>query len=284
MIDVEGPWAPLARAAAGPWLLGAENEDASAVDFANTVGGEDRFVPRGYGALVTAYGDGLPVRLGTPATRVRAGAGGVRVATPAGEVRARAAIVTVPLGVLAAETIRFEPPLPLDAVRAVEGLPMGLLAKVGLRFKGDPFGLGDTFYLHYRAPTERAVLFVIRPAGLDLTVGLFGGAVARELEAAGAEAATAFVLEPLLAIFGTALRRRLVASVHTRWGADPWARGAYAAARPGCAGRRALLSRPVHDRIWFAGEACAADGWAATVAGAFLTGRDAARRVARRLA
>jgi monoamine oxidase len=39
---------------------------------------------------------------------------------------------------------------------------------------------------------------------------------------------------------------------------------------------RAVLARPLADRLLFAGEACAADGWAATVAGAHRSGRRAA--------
>ncbi len=86
------------------------------------------------------------------------------------------------------------------------------------------------------------------------------------------------VLEPLLRIFGADLRGRLRGARQTRWGADRWSLGSYSVARPGGAPLRAVLAEPLADRLLFAGEACAADGWAATVAGAHRTGQSAARQ------
>jgi monoamine oxidase len=108
-------------------------------------------------------------------------------------------------------------------------------------------------------------------------VAFVGGSLARELEAAGEAAAAAFVLEPLLAIFGNRLRSRLRGVRQTRWGCDPFAQGSYAVARPGGAAMRAVLARPLANRLLFAGEACADSGWAATVAGAHRSGKRAAR-------
>jgi monoamine oxidase len=150
---------------------------------------------------------------------------------------------------------------------------MGLLTKIALWFEGDPFGHGDTFYLHRQTGDQRAALYLMRPCGQNLVVAFLGGSLARELEHAGDATAGAFALGPLLEIFGTDLKSRLRGVRQTRWGIDPFALGSYAVARPGCA----ALARPLADRLLFAGEACAGDGWAATVAGAHLSGRRAAR-------
>lgn len=64
----------------------------------------------------------------------------------------------------------------------------------------------------------------------------------------------------------------------TNWGGERWTRGAYAAARPGRAEARAVLARPVGERIWFAGEALA-QGLMQTAAGARLSGEAAARAI-----
>jgi len=277
-LDQTGPWAPQAQVALGPWLLGADNTAASVIDFGQGVSGRDRLVAQGYGRLVEAYGCGVPIRLGTPVHHIDYRGPGVSVATSAGAIRSRCAIVTLPIGVLAAEQVRFQPPLPPAKLRAIEALPMGLLAKVALCFEGDPFGLGDTFYLHEQTTDQRAALYLMRPFGHDLVMAFVGGALAWELERAGEAAAVAFVLEPLLRIFGTDLRRRLRGARQTRWGADRWSLGSYSVARPGGAPLRAVLAEPLADRLLFAGEACAADGWAATVAGAHRTGQSAARQ------
>ncbi len=271
-----GPRAAQAQVALGPWLLGVENAAADAADFAAGVGGRDRLVGIGYGRLVAAYGRGLPVRLNTAVQRIDYRGPGVSVETAAGRLRGRIAIVTLPTGVLAAEQVRFEPALPLDKLRAIEALPMGLLSKIGLCFDGDPFGQGDTFYLHRRTADARAALYLMRPCGQDLALAFVGGDLARELEPLGEAAAGEFALAPLLEIFGSGLRARLRGVRQTHWGADPWARGSYAVARPGGAAMRAVLARPLADRLLFAGEACADNGWAATVAGAHQSGRRAA--------
>jgi monoamine oxidase len=62
---------------------------------------------------------------------------------------------------------------------------------------------------------------------------------------------------------------------------DPFALGSYSVARPGGAGLRAALAEALADRLLFAGEACADQGWAATVAGAHRSGRTAARQAIR---
>jgi len=272
-----GPWAAQAQVALGPWLLGAENEAADAADFADGVGGRDRLVATGYGRLLAAYGRGVPVTLNAAVRRIDYRGPGVVVETAAGMLRGRLAIVTLPTGVLAAGRVRFEPALPFEKQRAIEALPMGLLTKIALFFGSDPFGRGDTFYLHRRTGDQRAALYMMRPCGLDLALAFVGGDLARELEEAGEAAAGEFALEPLLEIFGSGLGARLRGVRQTRWGTDPFAMGSYAVARPGAAAMREVLAKPVADRLLFAGEACAADGWAATVAGAHQSGRRAAR-------
>ena len=99
-------------------------------------------------------GADLPVRLATPATEIDWGGDGVAVETPAGTIRARACIVTVSTGVLQAGSIRFAPALPGWKQDAIDNLPMGLLAKVALRFDGERFGLGANQWLTYRVPEE----------------------------------------------------------------------------------------------------------------------------------
>jgi monoamine oxidase len=276
-VQGSGPWSAQAQVALGPWLLGAENEAADAADFAAGVSGRDRLVGTGYGRLVSLYGRGVPVALNAAARRIDYRGPGVVVETAAGRLRGRLAIVTLPVGVLAAERVRFEPALPLERLHAIDALPMGLLTKIALWFEGDPFGHGDTFYLHRRTGDQRAALYMMRPCGQDLVVAFLGGSLAREFEHAGEAAAGAFALEPLLEIFGSSLKSRLRAVRQTRWGIDPFALGSYAVARPGFAAMRAVLARPLADRLLFAGEACAGDGWATTVAGAHLSGRRAAR-------
>lgn len=69
----------------------------------------------------------------------------------------------------------------------------------------------------------------------------------------------------------------------TRWGADPWTRGAWTSVRPGAGGDpRAELARPLADRVFFAGEATSADA-PGTLQGAYVDGQRAADAVSARL-
>ncbi|MEZ5935134.1 MAG: NAD(P)/FAD-dependent oxidoreductase [Alphaproteobacteria bacterium] len=278
-LQLEGPFAVEARASLGPWLLGADNEEASALDFARGISGEDRLVPRGYGRLVQAYGKGVPVRLRTAVTRISARRGAVEVETDRGRLVAAHVLVTAPVGVLAAGSIRFEPGLDQDHREAIEGLPMGLLQKIVLAFDGDPFGLGDAFYLHRQEGGDERALYLCRPFGSGHVVAFVGGSLAWRLETEGETAAADFALGPLRELFGRKVNQRLAAARQTRWGADPFARGSYSVARPGAADRRGAFLRPHAERVHFAGEAAAPEGWAATVAGAFMSGRLAATRI-----
>lgn len=277
-VDIEGPFASQARLSLGPWLLGAENHEASALDFARGVSGEDRLAPGGYGRLVAAYGRGLPVQLKTEVTKINVRPRWVEVETRRGPLRATQVVVTIPIGVLATERLRFEPGLENDHLKAIDGLPMGLLQKIVLAFDGDPFNRGDGFYVHEQSAPDATALYFCRPAGSDHVIAFVGGDLARRLEHEGEAVALDVALTPLTRLFGRQVGQRLKAMRQTRWGVDPFARGSYSVAKPGAADLRETLNRSHAERVHFAGEASAPNGWAATVAGALMSGREVARR------
>ena len=64
---------------------------------------------------------------------------------------------------------------------------------------------------------------------------------------------------------------------------NPLTRGAYAAAGPGHFSARAMLARPLAERVFFAGEALAGP-LIQTAGGAFLSGEATAKKVADTLA
>ncbi|WP_181768108.1 flavin monoamine oxidase family protein [Streptomyces albidus (ex Kaewkla and Franco 2022)] len=97
--------------------------------------GPDLLLPDGYDSLVAHVRGGLPVRTGAVVTAVRHSSAGVTVTlrnSPA--VEADHAVVTVPIGVLKADTIAFEPSLPPVKRQAVDALGSGLLDKLWLEF------------------------------------------------------------------------------------------------------------------------------------------------------
>ena len=94
----------------------------------------------------------------------------------------------------------------------------------------------------------------LRPFGRNLVDGYVGGPACVELEAAGEAAMIDAALGALATVLGSSVRERVTATAVSRWASEPFIRGAYAAAIPGQADRRADLKRPLADRVFFAGE------------------------------
>ena len=113
-----------------------------------------------------------------------------------------------------------------------------------------------------------------------LLVGFVGGDFAWELSAAGEEEAVEFGKNSVRSIFGSDADKYFVKGSFTKWASDPWALGAYAASLPGSAGAREGLRRPMAERVFFAGEACA-PRWTQTCGGAALSGIETAELVAK---
>jgi monoamine oxidase len=281
------PWSHVSNSWIGPLSMGVDVEDFSALDWWHLDDTAPNLMIReGYGTLVAHYGAGLPVSLSTPASLVRWGGPGVVVETPSGTIAARACILTVSTGVLAAESIRFDPPLPPEKRDAIAGLPMGLLAKIALQFRGTRLDLTPDEWLTYAATDEALVYFLTWPFDMDLMIGFVGGRFGWELSATvateGEAAAIDFALAELRKIFGGKIDQHFVKGRFTRWANDADVRGGYAYQRPGAEGARSILAQPLADRLFFAGEATAGS-MAMTCGGALLSGERAAREVAERL-
>ena len=99
-------------------------------------GGNDAAFPGGYAAILKALAGNYDVALSSPVSRVRRMADGVLLDVAGkGSPAFDAAIVTVPLGVLKADTIAFDPPLPAEKRAAIARMGMGVLDKLCLRFE-----------------------------------------------------------------------------------------------------------------------------------------------------
>ena len=242
-------------------------------------------VKEGFGALVARLGADVPVMLSTSVSKIAHTDDGVTVTTSAGDIRTTACIVTVSTGVLNAGTIVFDPVLPDAKQQAITDLPMGLLAKVALQFDDTRFGFRPNEWLSYRVPEEtpgKASFFLTWPFNQNLMIGFVGGDFAWQMTQAGTDAAVDFVLGEVEAMVGSKAREKFVKGTLTQWGNDPLTLGAYAALRPGASGARAVLARPLDDRLFFAGEA-AAGPYYATCGGAWRSGELTARDVIRTL-
>jgi monoamine oxidase len=266
--------------------LGDEPERISAADYARLWAGDDLIVRQGYGNLVERSAEGLDIRLSTPVQAIDWSGAGVRVTTSAGVIGARAAIVTLPVGVLQKGGVRFTPELPQRTRDGIAGIGMGALTKVALKFKGDRFGMTPGTDLWVRLSPRASINFECFTHDRDIVIAFFGGDHARQIMAQGEQGAVRAVLSEFRRHVGASVDRAFAGGKLAGWATDPYSFGAYSHALPGRAHSRALLAEPVGDRIWFAGEATA--GWgpgenfggAMTVGGAWIAGAAAAKKIA----
>lgn len=242
-------------------------------------GEQDHRILEGYGAVVEAMGVGPEILTGTVVTRIEWGEGGVAVVDHEGHVyRAHTALVTLPLGVLQAGGMEFDPPLPERKERALAGLGMGPVVKLIYRF-AEPI-TPDEITAVYGAgnppmwwspsaghPTTEAVVWTAFVSGDGAT----------ELMRLGEADALERGLEALRRELGRPGLRAQAAMV-VDWTSDPFARGGYSHVRPGHDGARELLAEPTPPLYW-AGEATSPEERAATVQGAILSGERAAAEV-----
>jgi monoamine oxidase len=234
----------------------------------------------------------VEVRLGSRVCGVRWSAGGVELdveqtGSPR-QLRARAALVTLPLGILQAKpddpvAVHFDPPL--DQKRAaLSGLAMGPALKVLLRFS-EAFweSMGDGRAAFFQAETSLPfpTFWTAFPERTRWLTAWRAGPGAARLSAESNAVIIRRAVESAAASFGN---RAPVADLledarFHNWERDACSRGAYSYVLVGGLGARQALAQPIDATLFFAGEATDDKGEAGTVAGALATGERAAREV-----
>jgi monoamine oxidase len=209
----------------------------------------------------------------------------------------RAAVVTLPLGVLKAArgtgSVRFRPALAAKRA-AIAGMQMGHVVRISLRFSkacwrrmlpqkfrgARSHGFG---FIHSNSPGVRVWW---SQSDQPVLVGWAGGPTARRLLGLAPEARLRQALASLSAALGmsaAAVRRGVIDWREADWSRDPFSRGAYSYTAAGHDGGAALLRRPVKGTLFFAGEATASGSEVGTVHGALASGVRAAGEAARAL-
>jgi monoamine oxidase len=180
--------------------------------------------------------------------------------------------------VLQAGGVAFEPPLPDRKRKAIEGLGVGHVDKVILRFDTPFWPEGMRGILTDLDGQSWIALGRGYPGRAPVLRVLMGGHAAERFEAALDPIAKA--VRELETVLGLTLTGRLRAGRFVGWGSDPWTRTGYSYVPPGGRGLRAALAEPVGGVLHFAGEATHVVR-PATVHGAIESGERAAAEVVR---
>lgn len=273
--------------------LNKANEAAEEID------DEKQFrIPGGYNQITQSLCDdaiahGAQFHLNTIVEEVRWQPKQVEIIARGKTYKSKCCLITLPLGVLQAGSVRFDPEL-TEKQAAATKLAMGQVEKILMRFR-EPFweklqlptlnggarGLNDLSFIH--APAEQVpTWWTSLPQHSSILVGWAGGSRAEELLSEGEHSVTKHALKSLITVFAVEqeqIEDQLEELYYHDWYGDPYSRGAYSYVPVGGLEAQDQLAKPVSNTLFFAGEATNTEGHQGTVHGAIATGLRAAKEI-----
>lgn len=254
----------------------AESEEA-----AEEIDGTKQFrLVAGYGEMVRAMHAQAVVRgarilVNHAISRVEWRRGKARVTARAHDelfdFNADRVVITLPIGVLQARSVVFDPPLP-EHERAVASVAMGNVVKVNLALRPGLWPDDKKGFIHLATPK-----FPTWWRNAQVVTAWVGGPKA-DAHKSSLETINS-AIESLSTVFGRDARPFVESAQFHNWRNDPFAYGAYSYVPVGGLEARKVLARPVQGTLFFAGEATASAGFQGTVHGALESGLRAARQV-----
>lgn len=281
---VEGFHAADSERVSVEWLLQTVNAEEQ-------IDGEHSFrVAEGYDHLVEAVQSQIDperceLRTCTEVKEVDWLGDSVTIVTSAGHISAPKAIVTLPLAVLKAGKISFDPKLPHEKLDAMQYLETGPVIRVSLCFR-------EKFWDDKNETRNASFLFTddpwfptwwtSNPFPFPMLTGWAAGHHANALRGAGQDQIIEAALGSLASIMEICprdLKTYLEVGFVHDWQADPYACGAYSYVTVGGRGAQRELAKPLNNALYFAGEATHCQGHNGTVHGAMATGARAAKEI-----
>jgi monoamine oxidase len=270
-----GEWQSTVEFALGPYTSAKDLGEISAADLSRS-GERD-------GALLAKLAEGVPVQLDTAVKLVDIIGRGTKVelSTTKGAIVGRHCIITASTNVIL-DRIKFDGGLPKRHQDAMEKLRLGSFDHIALELPGNPLGLPRDDVVFEKASGPRTGALTANIGGTTLSTVSVGGKFGRDLAAQGDKAMVEFAVEWLGGMFGPGVKKALGRTQVTQWSKDQWIQGAIATAAPGWQGARRILTEPIRNRVFFAGEAAHEAAWG-TVGGAWESGTRTAEAVVRRI-
>lgn len=237
----------------------------------------------------------VPVHLNTVVREIRWSGGAVKIDAghdlPPALTSAKSALITLPLGVLQAGSVRFDPQLAAEKQTALQRLAMGKVVRVTLCFQerfwerikpeGEKKTMGDLSFLFSRHEIFRT-WWTEMPEHAPMITAWAPARSAELLAGLNKDEVVGKAVETLGSVLGTReaeIRRQLAAAYFHDWDSDPFSSGAYSYVKAGGEGYQRILGAPVENTLFFAGEATDVTGHNGTVHGAIASGARAAREL-----
>lgn len=238
------------------------------------------YVLNGYDQMIQVLANNIPIQLSSEVTQIQNNKDNIVIVTRTHHrYVGKAAIITLPIGVLKTKTDLFHPPLPDRKRYAIEQIGFGLLDKAVLYFsecfwdsdvlsiqslQDDANDLHPQVYVNYQ-----------RIMGKPILIAMIAGDTAKNLTKLSESAQHELLLRPLRRIYA----KKFIAPTHihlTHWADDPFSLGSYSyIARQAEEDYFKILAEPIDHKLFFAGEATHSDAYG-TVHGAYESGIKAA--------
>ena len=240
----------------------------------------DKMIPQGYGVLVEKVAAGLSISLGTPVDSIDYSGPGVQVVAKDGRIfKADHIVVTVPLGVLKRQMLKFIPELPAWKRDAINKVGFGSFNKVFLNYP-ESFWPDSASWLESvkgKAP-HIASFFNLKKFGEGKTlVGLTSGRSSDLLQSLPINKIKSWAEDSL-----TCIKNPLPVAldIHsTAWSKEEWTQGSYSYPAVGeVEADRNQIGASVGKTLHFAGEACQHDFYG-TVHSAWISGQRLAQKM-----
>ncbi len=245
--------------------------------------GADVIITNGYDTIPKYLSNGLDVRLNKQVTAINYSSDKCTVSVDNETLESNFVLVTVPLGVLKKEIIKFSPALPSNKTAAIQNTNMGNVNKFLLVWD-KAFWDTDMQYIGY-TPEEKGKFnyFMNMTKFLPGTPALMAfafGDYATDTESLSDEQISAQIMKHLRAMYGNSIPnpKKLL---RTKWKQNPYAFGTYSYATNGTTTEDFnTMAKEVNNKLFFAGEHTSKD-YRGTVHGAYLSGIREAEKIAK---
>lgn len=232
--------------------------------------GKNVILPEGYFKLFAPLSHGVQINLNQVVHQINYGTQGVDVVTQNNTYHAEKVIVTVPLGVLKAGKIAFNPELPKSKRLAIEQMGMGHFEKLYLLFD-QVFWDKDKEWLGMLPKDENSgfnIFNYYKYTKKPILIFFTSGQLAQKMEM---QQLTDWAMAQLKTMYGNTIPYPIKIK-KTFWGSDPYTLGSYSYL-PFNVDKKVIqdLAEPVNKQVYFAGEATSPTS-ISTVHGAYQSG------------
>ena len=259
----------------------ASLEELSAYYFDHTEYGEyggDATPKDGYGTLMEKMSEGLDIIYNQEVIEINYSEGKVEVKTKNGEkFEANYAIITVSLGILKKNLIKFNPELPKEKQKVIDKLGFGLMNKIILRFRKNFWGSNVSCFSISSVERGKFPWFFNFSNEKNVLCCFVTDKFAKNLEKLTDQEIIDSVMEYLHKLYKNEKEIELEGYIITKWGQNPFALGSYsffaAGSKPSDCD---TLKESILKTVYFAGEACYKKN-IGVCHGAYATGVEAAK-------